>query len=308
MKETDKYIRWICSLAAGLTLTACSTDETPSFQGRPVDVIIALDGTASLTRASTDLSTGTAYLTGGANGMKKYTASGTGVVADETTGPLLWTANTMTVSGYYANQGQTAVESTLAYTVQDNSASFLAGEQAATYSEESRTTVELTLRQQLAYITITLLAETGTTLSNPKLKGIYTSGTFQGGYDANGFALGGTNSCGWNVSGETTDWTFTETATAGTYYAVILPQRIDAEHKLISIRSVDSNATDPDAGMELLFSLKETTTFLPGYRYNLKVDRISLTLTMEAGIEVTDFTDATDATTTSAESTTITVK
>ena len=296
-------MRWLCVTMATIAITACSTDDTPQFIGKPVDVSIALEGSADITRSATDLSSGTAYLTGGSNGMKKYMAGGTGVVADETTGPLLWTASTMTVSGYYADHGQTAVENTLAYTVKNNNASFLAGEQTATYSQESRTNVALTLRQQLAYITITLFSETGTTLSNPQLKGIYTSGTFQGDYDANGFATGGTHSCGWNVSGSTSNWTFTPSATAGTYYAVILPQRIDASQKLISIQSVGTGSE----GMELMFSLQETTTFLPGYRYHLNVDRISLTLTMESGILVEDFAEATDATTTSAGSSTVTV-
>ena len=307
MREMRKIInKWLYSAIVAVAFSACSTDYVPSFIGQPVDVSIALEGEAAFTRRATDLSAGTAYLTGGANGMKKYTAGASGVVADEVTGPLLWTANSMTVSGYYANHGQTAVESTLAYTVQDNNASFLAGEQAANYSEESRTTIELTLRQQLADITVTLLSETGTTLSNPQLNGIYTSGTFQGGYDANGFAMGGTNSCGWNVSGEPVNWAFSslETATAGTYHAVILPQRIEASQKLFSMHSVGTGGD----GLELQFSLGKTTTFLPGYRYHLNVDRVSMTLTMESGIQVEDFVDATGATTTSAVESTITVQ
>lgn len=304
MDKSKINIRWLYVVMATIAISACTSEDSPSFIGKPVNINIALDGAAIVTRTATDLSTGTAYLTGGANGMKKYTSSGAGVVADETTGPLLWTANAMTISGYYANGGQTEVTSTLAYTVEDNNASFLAGEQAATYSEDNRTTVALTLRQQLAYITVTLLSEPGTVLSEPKMEGIYTSGTFQGGFDSNGFALGGTDGCGWNVTGSTTSWNFTASATQGTYYAVMMPQKIDASQKLLSFKSVGSGSSE---GMTLHFSLPETTTFLPGYRYHFNVDRISLTMTLESGVMVEDFTDATSETTVSAGDDTITV-
>ena len=290
-----RMIVWLNALIV-IMLTSCSADERTvedSFIGQPVNISVKLsDGDNATTRVASALTTGTAYLTGGANGMKAYTFDGTAFTSAD---PLLWTAASMTIYGYYANGGQTAVTSSRAYTVSNPSlASFLAGKATATYSQTEREPVDITLRQQLAYVYVVVRSDAGSVMDKPKLGNgmLYTSGVIDNSvFDANGYATGGQNQTGWTPSGSKTSVNMTlsaSTATtstlSNTYYAVIIPQRI-------------SDTTTPFftitiGGYNIGFKLKAAQTFKAGSRYNLVVDRVTNTLHLESAVEVSDFVDS----------------
>ncbi len=272
---------WLYMIALLTLMTGCTAYDTSgsdnSFIGQPIDIRLSVDGTAG-TRAVTALTSGTAWLNGGSSDMKPYTYNAGSYTS---TDPLVWTGTNMTITGYYADGGQTAVASGLAYTINygsENSGSFLAGETTASYA--NRTPVSIVLRQQLAQVSVTVRTEGGSTATNPQLRNIYTSGTFGQDFDSNGYATGGTNGSGWTVSGSTSTIGMSPTASPGIYQAAIIPQTITAGTTIFTIE-VD--------GLMASFELASVTTFKAGCRYNLEIDEISHTLYLESEITIKDF-------------------
>lgn len=279
-------------------LTGCHTDEADgqqsTYAGQPLNVSISLDDDGR-TRAATAMTTGTAYLWGGSNPMRAYTWSGSAFTPDV---PLVWTAATMNVYGYYADGGQTAVTRALTYTTagKTSTASFLAGTAQASFSQSGQEPINLTLRQQLAYISVTVKADGTPTISNARLGNgmLYTTGTFANSFETDatssafGYGNGGTNSSGWTVSGSpTTIDMIAHPTEANTYYARVIPQTIGTSKPFFTV-TID--------GFGVGFTLASTTTFKAGYKYELVVDQVSYTLYLTEIISVSDFTPGTSST------------
>ncbi len=277
-----KTVGWLC-MSALLVLAACTAegtgDDDRPFIGKPIDISLSVEGSAR-TRAVTALTTGTAWLNGGSSHMKPYIyASG----AYTSTDPLVWTGMNMTISGYYAGTaGQTTVTSDLAYSIDysggSTDGSFLAGQASASYAEQTR--VAITLRQQLALVYVSVRAESGSTIANAKLHGIYAAGTFRGDYDGNGYATGGSNGSGWAVSGSTATISMSAATGTNAYQAVIIPQTVSSGATFFSVE-VD--------GLQASFQLASTMTFKAGCQYNLSLDQVSQTLYLESEIQIADF-------------------
>ena len=281
-------------VAALMMLAGCSrNDECQpdlSFIGKPMNIAISFaEMTDASTRVSSPMTTGTAWLDGTDNLMKAYTYSGGVFTTDN---PLLWTATTMDVYGYYADGGTTQVDDTHAYTVVNPSAaSFLAGASTATYTQDEREEISLSLRQQLAYVYVTVSSDYGTDMTEPKLGNgmLYTSGTFDNSsFDLNGFANAGADNSGWTTSGSPTtidmtqsDYSESSTTTSYTYYGIIIPQTIGTSNPFFTIK-IDEYPVG--------FRLNAAQTFKAGARYNLVVDRVTYTLYLQSVINVSDFT------------------
>ena len=285
-----KIQRWFSLLAVAILVGCSAKDEmdgADSFMGKPVPIIIALDNNvASLTRATT-LPTGTtAWLTGGANGMKAYTYDAGEVSTND---PLLWTSNAMTIYGYYVDNGTTTVTSaTPSYTVDDSHTSFLAGVATANYSQAERESVSLTLRQQLAYLYIQISAVGNEEMGTPRLGNdmLYTSGTFiNTTFDDNGYAIGGDGS-GWATSGSPTTIDMKQLGSTNTYYAVLIPQKIGTSKPFLKI-TFD--------GFEVGFKLASETTFKAGCQYRMALNSVTHTLYM-SNFLIEDFADADSST------------
>ena len=270
-------------MTALFALGACSghdQDTDLSFIGQPVEISLGVEGGAT-TRAVAALTTGTAYLNGGSSHMKPYTYSSESKTYTSTD-PLVWTDMNMTIYGYYADNGQTAVTSSLDYSIDYSSnavaGSFLAGKTTASYS--TRTPVSIVLRQQLARIYLTVRAESGSVIASPQLNHLYTAGTFQKSLDGNGYGNGGSNGSGWETSGSTETISMSEASGTNAYHAYIIPQTINAGVTFFSV-GVD--------GLTAEFQLASTKTFRAGSQYNLVVDEVSHTLYLESEVAIKDF-------------------
>lgn len=290
-----KHFLWLGVLPM-MILAGCSGGDEGqadrSFIGKPMNINLNIaDVTELPTRASTAMTTGTAWLNGTGNSMKAYTFSEGSYTTDD---PLLWTAETMSIYGYYADGGSTSVSDSRAYTVADPSgASFLAGATTTTYSQDVREEISISLHQQLAYLYVTVSSDLGTTMTEAQLGNgmLYTSGIFDNSaFDLNGYAIGGTNNSGWTTSGTATTINMTQSATSSTstttsttYYAVIIPQTIGTTSPFFTIRI---------SGYPVGFRLNAAQTFKAGKRYNLMVDRVTNILYLQSTIDVSDFTDS----------------
>ena len=288
--NTKHYIAWMTMATA--SMAACTIDDQQAFVGQPINVAISLDSEGS-TRTATAMTTGTAYLIGNSNPVRAYTWSGTAFTSDA---PLIWTAATMDIYGYYADGGQTAVASPPSYSMlgKTANASFLAGAAQTTFSQTSQEPINLTLRQQLAYISVTVKADGTPTLTNAKLGNgmLYTSGTFANSFEtdshssAYGYGNGGNNGGGWTVSGTATTIDMIPHPTkANTYYARIIPQTIGTSKAFFTV-SID--------GFNIGFTLASETTFRAGCKYDLVAEHeVSYTLYVDESITVSDFTSGT---------------
>ena len=279
-----------------IVLSSCSGNDEDrkdmSFIGKPMNINVNIaDVTETPTRASTAMTSGTVWINGTDNSMKAYTWSGSNFTTED---PLLWTAETMNIYGYYADRGATTVTDSRSYTVSDASnASFLAGATTTTYNQETREEISLSLHQQLAYVYVTVSSDLGTTMTEAKLGNgmLYTSGVFDNNsFDLNGYANGGTDNSGWTTSGSPTTidmiqsaTSSTSTATSATYYAIIIPQTIGTTSPVFTVKI---------SGYPVGFRLNASQTFKAGMSYNLLVDRVTYVLYMESIIMVSDFTDS----------------
>lgn len=282
--------------AALMMLTACSpNDECQpdlSFIGKPMNIAISFaEMTDASTRVSSPMTTGTAWLDGTGNLMKAYTYSGDVFTTEN---PLLWTATPMRVCGYYADGGTTMVDNTHAYTAADPSAaSFLAGATTATYTQDEQEEISLSLRQQLAYIYVTVSSDYGTVMTEAKLGNgmLYTTGIFDNSsFDLNGFANAGTDNSGWTTSGSPTtinmtqsDYSVSSSTTSYTYEGIIIPQTIGTSKPFFTVKI---------NGYPVGFRLNASQTFKAGARYNLSVDRVTKMLYIQSVVNVSDFTDS----------------
>ena len=280
-----------------LALIACSDSEQDSelsLVGKPVEIDLCMEGQVT-TRAVTTLTSGTAYLNGGSSHMKPYTYSGGSFISSD---PLVWTHMDMTITGYYADNGQTAVDNTLAYRIDYSSGgangSFLSGQTSASYKDQTRVTI--TLRQQLARVYVTVRTEEESNIDNPKLRGIYTAGIYQGNLDTNGYAVGGSNNSGWEVSGSATTVGMSATTGTNVYHAIIIPQTVSAGTDFFSV--------DID-GLTGSFQLASTMTFKAGRQYNLALERMTHTLYLDSEVLVNDFVDPDTSTTVDTSNVTI---
>ena len=288
-------------------LSACSTNDGKdlSFLGQPVEVNVNM-GSIGMTRVNTNIPVNhSVYFKTTVSGSQwiRYTSDGTTLTSAN---PLLWISESMTIDGYYINGnaddvfiGTTGV---VTYTVSSTNNSFLAARQTITYTDATNNTVNMTPKQQLAKITVTVGIDDGSTLSNPMLGGgrIYMSGTFAnaGGYDANGYATGGVNATGWTTVTQENPTTIemnkvSETKTGNvvtsvTYEAVIIPQRIDNT----SVNFFTIRATNGAVSHTLYYKLAAPQTFVAGRQYNLIVDDVTNTLYLEQIIEIEDFIDS----------------
>lgn len=291
-------------------LSACSTNdgEDLSFLGQPIEVNVNV-GSIGMTRANTNIPVNhSVYFKTTVSGSQwiRYTSDGTVLTSAN---PLLWTSESMTIDGYYFNGNADDVFSVttgdVTYTVNSTNNSFLAARQTITYTNAANNTVNMTPKQQLAKITVTVGIDDGSTLSNPMLGGgrIYMSGIFAnaGGYDANGYATGGEYATGWTTVTQNNPTTIamskvSETKTGNvvtsvTYEAVIIPQRIDNT----SVNFFTIRATNGAVSHILYYKLAAPQTFVAGQQYNLIVDEVTNTVYLEETIEIDDFKDADSA-------------
>ena len=285
---------------AALLFLGCTADEEPqSALGNPIPVTIAVEGVANLTtRAATALTTGTAYLTAGGEAFKRYVySSETGVTSAN---PLVWTSlDAITVYGYYIDGGETMPNSITApyYTVNPASSSFLVGYDVVQFGTENNT-ANLTLRQQLAKVTVTVKSLDGSVVSDPKLGGglLYTTGTFDPtSFNEGGYANGGANETGWtpatNLDRETlpmnTDATNT---TNGNYvfYAYVLPQQFTNT----SVDFLTVQITSGELVHTVGYRLNANLIMKAGGTYNLVVDPVTNALYLNTDINVEDIGDS----------------
>ena len=278
---------------------ACNSDEEPQdYIGTPIPVSIDIEGMAQMTtRTATPMTTGTAYLIAGGDYRRYVYSSTTGVTSAN---PLVWTSlDPITIYGYYIDGGETMPNSTSApsYTVNPSSASFLVGKDQVTFGG-NHSVAQLTLRQQLAKVTVTVTSLDGSVISDAKLGGglLYTTGTFSpASFNENGYANGGTNGTGWtpatNFDPETLSMTKNVTASSGNsyvFYAYVLPQ-------LFSDTSVDFLVVKVTSGTLVHyvgFRLNAALTMKAGGTYNLVVDNVTNALYLNTNIVVDDIADS----------------
>ena len=284
-------------MAGILLLTACTTDEDRdkdlSFIGSNIDVDINLGD--QQTRAGIENGS-SAYLTTDHVVMREYYLNSQGELTSPT--PLVWTTSETTpIYGYYVDGGKQVPAADRSYTVTPATQSYLAGMNAVKFPGE----VELTLRQQLAKIQISIkVADGSSTVKDGKLGGgkLYTSGTFSSIFNAKGYGIGGdgyvegsTEGTGWTVAVRnnpvTLDLdapTYDSGTSTYTFTAIIMPQIIsDTSTPFLSVTVADIFSAS--------YTLKTAVTFRAGYKYTMEVDEVTKTLYITNSIEVQDFTD-----------------
>lgn len=297
-------------------LSACSSNdgEDFSFLGQPIEVNVNV-GSIGMTRANTNIPVNHSIYfktTNSGSQWKRYTSDGTALTSAS---PLVWTSNSMTIDGYYfngnaddvflSNHGNPGDVIYTVNTINSINNSFLAARQTITYTDATNNTVNMTPKQQLAKITVTVGIDDGSTLSNPMLGGgrIYTSGSFlyAGGYDANGYATGGEDATGWTTVTQNNPTTIemnkvSETKTGNvvtsvTYEAVIIPQRIDnTSVNFFTIRSTKGSVSHTTN-----YRLTAAITFEAGKLYDLRVADVTNTLYLEETIPIDDFNESNSA-------------
>ena len=289
----------VTACSAVLLCAACTADESLPALGSPIPVTIGIEGVANITtRSATALSTGTAYLTAGGEAFKRYVySSETGVTSAN---PLVWTSlDPITVYGYYIDGGETMPNSITApyYTVDPANASFLVGKDIVQFGSENNI-ANLTLRQQLAKVIVTVTSIDGSVISDAKLGGglLYTSGTFASTeYSDAGYATGGENGTGWtratNLDPKTLSMTKDETSSSGNdyvFYAYVLPQQFTST----TVDFLTVKVTSGDLVHQVGYRLTATLTMKAGSTYNLSVDKVTNLLYLNTGIVVDDIAES----------------
>ena len=290
----------VTACSAVLLCAACTADdESQPALGSPIPVTIGIEGVVNFTtRSATALSTGTAYLTAGGEAFKRYVySSETGVTSAN---PLVWTSlDPITVYGYYIDGGETIPNSisTPYYTVDPANASFMVGKDVVQFGAANNT-ANLTLRQQLAKVTVTVSSLDGSVISDAKLGGglLYTTGTFASTeYNDAGYATGGENGTGWtratNLNPETLSMTKDETSSSGNdyvFYAYVLPQQFTNT----TVDFLTVKVTSGELVHQVGYRLTATLTMKAGCTYNLSVDKVTNSLYLNTDITVDDIPDS----------------
>lgn len=281
-------------IAITLCLWACTDDDSgESYLGKPVDLNICMEGTVQ-TRVATAMTTGSVYLKSNIEGAtwKRYTwDSDNSKYTSEN--QLMWTAPTMIITGYYINDGSARPADDLSYTVTSTTQSYLVGQTTATYG--STENVNITLKQQLAKIKVTVESKDGSTLSNPRLGGdvLYTTGVFDNSSFNDGYSNGGSTGTGWTVSPNGLPSTVdmiqeTSTGSSVTYSAIILPQSISNTTVNFFVVTASNGG---NLSHQVGYRLANATTFVAGRLYELKVDAVTNTLYLESDVIVDDFSE-----------------
>ena len=301
-----KYINYL-SLVTVLLLTACSADEQIkedlSFVGTPIDIRISLDGQEGQTRAVQTMPIGqSAYLTTDHVSIREYYYNESSVLTSPS--PLVWTSgNATTIYGYYIDGGLHIPAIDRSYLVTPTTNSYLAGKDIVQYKDNTGTyssTAQLTLKQQLAKIIITIKAADGTsTITNGQLGGgmIHTSGTFSDIFDANGYGIGGdgyvegsTDGTGWTVDTRRNPETlelgnpvYDESSKTYSFTVTLMPQ-------IISNTSTPFFTVTVADIFSASYYLSSPVLFQAGKTYNMNVDDVTKTLYITNSIYVEDFT------------------